>query len=269
MHLRPLPQDVTVDFEWPGGVSVASDIDGVLIVATVSGQWEVRLSADVHNEVHKALTGRPRLLMLDARNLVDPTAASASAWMSVSRIARDWQPSVRLALCLSSDTILAHRLNQLDPKRIPLFPSPAAARAALSACLVLTEHLQQHLPPKAKSVSIARRLVAEACRSWRLRSVSSVAQLVVSELVTNAVEHTGTNMVVTVSRRGRGIFLAVRDGGATLPPLDPAPAAPTADRGRGLRIVRATAIAWGALPSHDGSGKVVWAEVKARRRENE
>lgn len=263
MHLRPLPPDATVDFEWRG-VSVASDIDGVLIVATVSGQWQVRLSADIHNEVHKALTGRPSLLMIDARHLVDPTAASAAAWMSVSQIARSRQPSVQLALCLSLDTVLA---NQLDAKGIPLFPSPAAARAALSACIVLTEHVQQHLSPRARSVSIARRLVADACRSWHLQAISSAAQLVVSELVTNAVEHTRTNMIVTISRRGSGIFLAVRDGGATLPPLDLGPPAPTADRGRGLQLVRATAVAWGALPSHDGSGKVVWAEVKAPRRE--
>jgi anti-sigma regulatory factor (Ser/Thr protein kinase) len=86
-----------------------------------------------------------------------------------------------------------------------------------------------------------------------------------SELAGNAVEHARTEFVVTVSRDGAALHLAVRDGAAQYPRLiEPAPLdqrAQMSDRGRGLLLVHAVAAAWGAMPAR--GGKVVWATVAA------
>lgn len=85
------------------------------------------------------------------------------------------------------------------------------------------------------------------------------AQLVASELITNAVMHAGTPMVLTLRLLPDALSVAVRDG-------DPRPARITdianesSERGRGLLLVDAFSDSWGNFfPS---SGKVVWAKVR-------
>jgi hypothetical protein len=85
---------------------------------------------------------------------------------------------------------------------------------------------------------------------------------VVSELVTNAVVHARTDLLVTVARRARGLYLAVRDGQPERPRLAPAGIGCPDVHGRGLFIVEHVASAWGTVPTHDGTGKVVWASVQ-------
>jgi anti-sigma regulatory factor (Ser/Thr protein kinase) len=89
-----------------------------------------------------------------------------------------------------------------------------------------------------------------------------------SELVANAVEHAGTDIWASVSRRGTGLHLAVSDGVTRLPEMqDPVAAAMKkerlSERGRGLRLVHFGAAAWGAMPVR--GGKVVWATVCPRK----
>ena len=132
--------------------------------------------------------------------------------------------------------------------------------------LPLTDRLQQRLPPEPESARLARLMVADACHAWHLPQLRYPAELIMSELVSNAIRHAGTPMLVTVSRRGTGLHLAVRDGSPTLPPpWRPAPAVlgtPSTAGGRGLQIVHRAAAAWGALPTHDRDGKVVWATIR-------
>jgi two-component sensor histidine kinase len=88
------------------------------------------------------------------------------------------------------------------------------------------------------------------------------------ELVTNAVEHAGTDMLVTVTRREQGLHLVVRDGNLVLPrrlPVAPGLTSARSDqRGQGLQVVEALARAWGARLTNDGTGKIVWATVLSR-----
>jgi hypothetical protein len=90
-----------------------------------------------------------------------------------------------------------------------------------------------------------------------------------SELVTNAVEHAGTELTVVVTRRGSGLQLAVADGAAEHPRLTklrrPRRGYPLDERGRGLQTVDATATAWGSLPTP--TGKVVWANLQPAHEE--
>jgi hypothetical protein len=90
------------------------------------------------------------------------------------------------------------------------------------------------------------------------------ARLLMSELVTNAVEHARSSLVATVGRRGQGLHLTVADELSTPPrlvrPIRPSPHLPLDERGRGLQTVTAIATAWGSLPTR--SGKIVWATLQ-------
>jgi anti-sigma regulatory factor (Ser/Thr protein kinase) len=120
-----------------------------------------------------------------------------------------------------------------------------------------------HLPPGPESPSLARNLAGHACCLWDRADLLHPARLVVSELVTNAVEHAGSEITVVVSRHGDGLHLAVADAVPRLPTLlrlaPPQPDRPLDERGRGLRTVQATATEWGAAVTP--TGKVVWATL--------
>lgn len=105
----------------------------------------------------------------------------------------------------------------------------------------------------------ARRFLAQACEEWQVRACSSPGELVVSELATNALRHTGTDLEVLLASDGESVLrVGVRDR-VGVPPSRRA--VPTDSLGgRGLHIVEAVSRRAGALPTADG-GKVVWATV--------
>ncbi|GHB40687.1 ATP-binding protein [Streptomyces cirratus] len=111
----------------------------------------------------------------------------------------------------------------------------------------------------------ARALLRERLRVWRVDpDTADAAELVVSELVTNALRHSGApqgrGIGVRLARRKGGVRVEVSDAGAV---VDLAPQVTTEcdERGRGLAIVAALAERWGCLPRPHGIGKAVWAEV--------
>jgi anti-sigma regulatory factor (Ser/Thr protein kinase) len=137
----------------------------------------------------------------------------------------------------------------------PASPSPGAEQLALT------------LAPDPDAPALARNLVGDACRAWRLPDLLHPGRLVMSELVTNAVEHARSTIRVELSRRVSGLRIAVSDASPVLPHLiDLAPprrGLPLDERGRGLRTVQAVATAWGAMPT--ANGKVVWATLRPPR----
>lgn len=84
------------------------------------------------------------------------------------------------------------------------------------------------------------------------------AQLVVSELVTNALIHGQSQCEFRVGLTDAALRLQVVDSGDDMP--DPQIAGEGDEHGRGLLLVSAVCAAWGveALPA---GGKIVWAEL--------
>ena len=85
------------------------------------------------------------------------------------------------------------------------------------------------------------------------------AQLLATELVTNAVRHAGGPVELTVARRGDRIRIEARDA-STARPVPPH--ANDSTRHRGLLLVEDLSEAWGVDVHHD-NGKVVWCELSA------
>ncbi|MGH4029060.1 SpoIIE family protein phosphatase [Actinomycetota bacterium Odt1-20B] len=106
-------------------------------------------------------------------------------------------------------------------------------------------------------VGRARELVRERLASWHLDALADSAALLVSELVTNAVRHSGSGGVELRLVRAATLTCEVADADHTLPTLTSA--GPGDESGRGLNVVSGIAKEWGT--SRTSTGKTVWFEL--------
>jgi CheY-like chemotaxis protein len=117
------------------------------------------------------------------------------------------------------------------------------------------------LGPDLADVARARRFVAERCGEWGCHTLVDDAELVATELVTNALVHARTRCELRV-RWARGILhIEVEDRGSGAPDLHVAD--DRAEHGRGLLIVSALCAAWG-VDARPPAGKRVWAQLQAQ-----
>jgi hypothetical protein len=262
-----LPSTSDLENGEPADATVTSDEYGAMLVVAVHGSWNEHSLTRLNAVVRKCLAEHPSAIVLDLNRLDDPAAGSSSLWLTLARAAQSMQPPVRLAVCVPPGTSLAARLDRSGATRfVPISATVAQARAAVTAGSPVPEYRRLTLPPQPDSAAQARALVADACRSWDLPQLVFTGRLVMSELVANAVEHAGTDLLVSVARRGTGLYLAVRDGSLALPRLlEPCRGARPDRRGQGLRLIDEVATGWGAMRTHDGTGKVVWASIQPRR----
>ncbi|HVW31477.1 MAG TPA: response regulator [Acidimicrobiia bacterium] len=114
------------------------------------------------------------------------------------------------------------------------------------------------LGPNTRQVIQARRFLAEHCTEWGCGDLIEDAELVVSELVTNAIIHGLGACELRMGLSDSVLRLQVVDDGPGMP--DPLAAGRSDEHGRGLLLVSMLCEAWGveALP---GGGKIVWAEM--------
>ncbi|MFE4969632.1 SpoIIE family protein phosphatase [Streptomyces sp. NPDC056660] len=108
----------------------------------------------------------------------------------------------------------------------------------------------------------ARAVVREQLHDWGLARLADPAELMVSELVTNALRHSHSRPVQLRLIRGETLLCEVDDDDHALPTL--LSAEPGATAGRGLRVVSTLAREWGT--SRTTAGKTVWFELTSRRR---
>ncbi|WP_193783077.1 SpoIIE family protein phosphatase [Streptomyces sp. E5N91] len=106
-------------------------------------------------------------------------------------------------------------------------------------------------------VGRARAAVREQLHDWGLPKLVAPAELMVSELVTNAVRHSHARPVALRLVRADTLQCEVDDDDHELPALKSA--GPGDETGRGLRVVSTLAREWGA--SRTGAGKTVWFEL--------
>ncbi|MFF3937528.1 SpoIIE family protein phosphatase [Streptomyces phaeofaciens] len=111
------------------------------------------------------------------------------------------------------------------------------------------------LPADPAAVAEARKTASRRLADWGLAELSFTTELVVSELVTNAIRYTAGPIRLRLIRE-RTLVCEVFDGGATAPHLRHPRT--TDEGGRGLLLVSQVSQRWGTrfLPE----GKVIWAE---------
>lgn len=184
-------------------------------------------------------------------------------------------------LALYTDGLVKNRVDDIDvqlerlrlralglgPRRLSegglLTESPNAARIDEAVVLVSagTDGDPQvdlrvwELPPGGRAASVARRLVAEHLGAWGLPDLVDVSELVISELVGNALRYgDGAGQLRMV--RGERLTLEVSDTGPDLPQIQHADVSD--EGGRGLQLINMLCRRWGSCRTV--TGKVVWAE---------
>jgi anti-sigma regulatory factor (Ser/Thr protein kinase) len=111
------------------------------------------------------------------------------------------------------------------------------------------------------AVATARRAIAVNLDRWELEDLRPDAELLVSELVTNAVLHSHGDVALTLAVADGMLEVGVTDPGPGLPPqrrLEGSAGGPpwTAEGGRGLRLVERLSVEWGVVAL--AHGKQVW-----------
>jgi anti-anti-sigma regulatory factor len=226
-------------------------------VLRVTGVLDADTGEALHSAVRDRLAAQPEAVLIDvsALRISDPSGLADLA--SLVDETAQW-PGVPIVLCgADPDTArtiagspVHHSVGTADDCRRAMAEITDASR---------TRRLRLRLRPVPDSCRQARQFVTQACTTWQLGGLVSTGTLVATELVANVVRHARTTMDLTVELRDGRIRVAVRDGSVRLPrPADPGPAEAG---GRGLRLVRELADAWGVLPVP--GGKVVWTSLSA------
>jgi anti-sigma regulatory factor (Ser/Thr protein kinase) len=146
-----------------------------------------------------------------------------------------------------------------------------AEQATVSAAQGYTNCLALAAVPT--SVVLARRYVGYVLRQWSLSAITDTAELIASELATNAIKISGlvvqpryadrsglTTIVLCVYRYDEKVVVEVWDRDRR-PPVRRQPTRDD-ESGRGLLLVEELSHRWGYRWPSDG-GKVVWAELLA------
>ncbi|WP_239008972.1 SpoIIE family protein phosphatase [Streptomyces sp. S8] len=170
------------------------------------------------------------------------------------------------------DVLLERLRAAVDGPPVPLSDSCEAAWTRTDSCgdgrfddavMLMAEALPRpdadvvvwSLPANGSAAGTARRLVRAQLERWALSDLMDVTELVVSELVGNALRYGGGPTGLRLLRHDR-LCVEVSDIGPDLPRIQHAPL--SAEGGRGLQLINMLCRRWGSCRTP--GGKVVWAE---------
>ncbi|MFC9593409.1 SpoIIE family protein phosphatase [Streptomyces sp. NPDC056944] len=142
-----------------------------------------------------------------------------------------------------------------------LSPTPRDDIALLVARTRLLDReriAEWEVPRDPSAVSPVRNAAAAKLSEWGLDGLAFTAELILSELITNAVRY-GADPVRVRLLHDRTLICEVSDGSSTSPHLRHAAA--TDEGGRGLYLVAQYAERWGTR--YGRRGKTIWAELRA------
>lgn len=118
-------------------------------------------------------------------------------------------------------------------------------------------HLSVQYDPRPTSAAEARAEVRRQLEGWGLLDQIDVAELLVSELVTNALVHAESRLKLTLTAAHGVLRCEVSDTDGRPPRVRRA--TEISESGRGMFLVEALAGRWGC--HQDGPGKTVWFEL--------
>ncbi|MFF1677506.1 ATP-binding protein [Streptomyces sp. NPDC058256] len=142
---------------------------------------------------------------------------------------------------------------------MPETPAPAPAPSATPWEYTL------YIPNDPRAVTICRRTLRLILAAHGLPHLTEAAELVATELVTNAVQHTKGPAAIRLRAEGAALRIGVWDADPA-PPRRSRHTSPDAETGRGLALVHSCADAWGWVHQRDtwnivGTGKYIWCEL--------
>jgi anti-anti-sigma factor len=224
------------------------------------GELDGRTRESLRRGLTEALVAEPTSAIVDLAGLSVTDPEQVTVFSEAAADAARW-PGAPLLLCHAAPAVAETLRRHGVDRHCSVHPTVTAALREAAAQPV-PPRLHRRLAPTQYAPRVARELAAGACARWELPHLTTAAQMVCSELVTNAVRHAGTMIDLTITLRDDALRVSVRDG-FVRPARLRTPGA-TDDSGRGLLIVDTVASAWGNVPIPDG--KLVWASLALARR---
>jgi len=230
-------------------------------VARLSGVLDAYTAADLRTGLLSCLAEQPSAIVMDTTALTVADDIGLLALAGVAQLSERWPGCGFVAFGGAAE--FAPAMERMGVSQyVKMCPDLTTA---------LTEADQWPVPPTARAridpdrnaPSVARAAVHEFCRVEGIGGDGDAAQLVASELVTNAVVHAGTTIDLTLRLIPPLLHIAVRDGGRGQARIGGV-VDESSESGRGLLLVDALAASWGTFVPD--AGKVVWATVRVKPR---
>ncbi|HEX7301958.1 ATP-binding protein [Lentzea sp.] len=234
-----------------------TDLAGVVVVTPV-GRLDLSTYPALRDELLGHAAGVPLAIVVRlGPDFQSASQAMLSVFATVWARIRQW-PGVPLVLVAETDEH-HHDLRCNGVVRRVATSTDLASALELADRSPRWRRRCATLPKSLIAALVAREEVRDACAEWDLPVLLDDALLVVSELVENAVRHSGSEPVLRIELRPTGLSLSVSDDNPDLPVRSAGPGH------RGLELVDRTCAVWGTIPSF-GGGKVVWAVLALGRR---
>lgn len=232
---------------------IAVSARGRAVVVEPVGRLDDSSYGQLRDVLLEQAAEHPDLLVVDLDGLGVRSAPALAVFPAVAAALSTW-PGIALRLVARGPRAAELHVHGIT-EFVRAFPTAADALADADA------------PPVRPRLPLHGATGARAARQWvrdRFRDrteahpdLVDAAVQVTSELVENAVCHTGSPDVLRLEHHPRGLSIAVSDG-ASRPPVAVAARDATTSGGRGLAMVAELALAWGHR-LRAGGGKVVWA----------
>ncbi|HEY3010844.1 MAG TPA: ATP-binding protein [Micromonosporaceae bacterium] len=241
---------------------VRNDPDTGTTEVTLSGPLNVRTVRPARLILQKSLAEHPITVLVDLNGV---TVESDMALWVLPAMARQAADGTVILVYVAAASETGRLVRRVLDRTLPIHEDRPAALAAMLDHPATRRRIHGRYPPEVRSAGAARTLARDACERWALEGLRDDAQLIVSELVTNAIEHAGTAVDVTLVLLPPYLHIQVRDG-SSAPPAFPVGAPRTVNRttrGRGLQMITMLASGWGTTIR--AYGKTVWATLRVGR----
>jgi len=234
--------------------SVEYDFETGLVTIRARGDLDILGASALRTTTLKWLAEHPLCVIID---LSEIELQDETPLLVLPTMAR--RTDAPIFVVVDSLTRTGHMVDQCLSHRLGVFKDKASAVAAAASCDDGSRRrLHLHLPGEITAPARARELVGQACKRWGLSGLADVAQLIISELVTNAIRHTRSDLEVTVALSDQYLHLLVRDRDPRIPRIFTSDS-PDPDHSRGMKLVDGLASAWGTTLRP--YGKSVWATL--------
>jgi anti-sigma regulatory factor (Ser/Thr protein kinase)/anti-anti-sigma regulatory factor len=219
-------------------------------VVGLAGTLTVESAPAARGALLEAIAAQPSVVVADVTAVTVPDDVVLSLFPAIARSAAAW-PSIPLVLAGPGRALAAALDRTAVGRYLPVVDSVATGCRASDTDPPRRLVSRPSAGPDA--VTHARAVIAEACGRWGVTGITDVAELLATELASNAVRHVGGVIETSVTLRLRHLHISVRDNGTDPPRLG-------RNDGRGLMVIDALTVAWGTTALRDG--KVVWATLR-------
>jgi anti-sigma regulatory factor (Ser/Thr protein kinase) len=244
----------------PLATTVQRHLHHHMTVVTVLGPLSDHHGHDLFSLITACVEECPAAVLVDLTAVTDAPPVVLAAIAQAGARVPPGIPPVAVFACGAAP----HHHMLLAP-HVSVYETPAQAREATLDLhrsrprTELTFDASIHAPAR------VRQLVTDTCDQLSLQHVRTDATLIMSELVTNVVQHTAKSGVAALTHRDPFLHLEVEDHEPRPPVTNAGHRNTRQDHGRGLAIIGLLGSRWGYRVGHDGGGKVVWASLPTRR----